>query len=308
MTTKTRQTIALISLAASLFIAGCALSPPLPEGAAEVRAKLTALQSDPALAGDAPVAIKEAEDAVLAAENAAAGSDRARHLVYVADRKVEIARAQAEGRQAEEQREGLRDAQESARLEARTREADTARGEAASARSEAASARAEADSQRRAAELAQSDADMARMETSEAQKMSDELRQQLGELNARQTDRGLVVTLGDVLFSTDSVDLKGGPAGDLNKLAAFLKRYPERTVLIEGHTDNTGSDDYNQQLSQRRAESVKNFLVAQGIGSERVRREGKGESAPVSSNDSATGRQQNRRVEVIIENEPAEAP
>lgn len=305
----------IAALAATLFMAGCATTTPLPDGAAEVRAKLTALQSDPALAGGAPVAIKDAEIAVRRAEEASAGSDHARHLVYIADRKVDTARARAESRLAEDQREILRAEQESARLVARTREADRARSDAASARSEAYSARAEAETQRQAAEQARSaaerarsDADLARLETSDAQQQAEELRQQLTELNARQTDRGMVVTLGDVLFATGSANLKAGPAGGLGKLATFLNKYPERTVMIEGHTDSIGSDENNQRLSQRRAESVRNFLLAQGVNSQRIRSLGKGESTPVSSNDSATGRQQNRRVEVIIENTPENMP
>jgi outer membrane protein OmpA-like peptidoglycan-associated protein len=121
-------------------------------------------------------------------------------------------------------------------------------------------------------------------------------------LNARETERGLVVTLGDVLFETARADLKGGAAGNLGKLAAFLVKYPDRNVVIEGHTDNVGGEDYNLGLSQRRAESVRSFLVTHGVSANRISASGKGEGSPVSDNDTATGRQQNRRVEVIIAN------
>jgi outer membrane protein OmpA-like peptidoglycan-associated protein len=121
-------------------------------------------------------------------------------------------------------------------------------------------------------------------------------------LNARETDRGLVVTLGDLLFETGKSDLKGGAAGNLNKLAAFLDEYPDRTVLIEGHTDDVGSEESNFNLSQRRANSVKSYLVGQGIQSARLSTSGLGEGSPVAGNDTSTGRQQNRRVEVIISN------
>ena len=129
-----------------------------------------------------------------------------------------------------------------------------------------------------------------------------DLQRQIEELNARETDRGLVVTLGDVLFATGKSNLMGGAGQNLDKLAAFLGEYPDRTVLIEGHTDNVGSDESNHFLSQQRAESVKSYLVNRGVQASRINTVGLGESSPVASNDTATGRQQNRRVEVVISN------
>ncbi len=126
------------------------------------------------------------------------------------------------------------------------------------------------------------------------------LRNQLSELNAKQTERGLVVTLGDVLFASGKADLRGGATTNLKKLSAFLSQYPDRSLVIEGHTDNVGSESYNQVLSQNRADSVKAFLLNQGIAANRITAFGKGESSPVASNDSSSGRQMNRRVEVII--------
>jgi outer membrane protein OmpA-like peptidoglycan-associated protein len=107
------------------------------------------------------------------------------------------------------------------------------------------------------------------------------------------------------LFDTGKSSLKAGATSNLNKLVAFLNEYSDRTVLIEGYTDSVGGEGYNQGLSERRADSVKSYLAAQGIGSIRLSASGKGESDPVASNDSAAGRQQNRRVEVIISNPPA---
>ncbi len=111
-----------------------------------------------------------------------------------------------------------------------------------------------------------------------------------------------MVTLGDVLFETGQANLLGGPAADLDKLAVFLKRYDTRSVRIEGYTDNVGTDESNISLSQRRAASVQSYLVNQGVGSARMTTSGQGENKPVSSNDSNTSRQQNRRVEVVISN------
>lgn len=137
-------------------------------------------------------------------------------------------------------------------------------------------------------------------EADNARQQTQQLRQQIADLNARPTDRGLVMTLGDVLFATGKAELMGGAAGNLDKLASFLQQYPERTVEIEGHTDNVGGADLNRGLSQRRAESVKSYLVRRGVNSNRLATTGKGFDAPVATNDSAAGRQQNRRVEIII--------
>lgn len=111
---------------------------------------------------------------------------------------------------------------------------------------------------------------------------------------------GLVVTLGDVLFATGQSDLKGGATSNLSQLGAFLNKYPQRTVAIEGHTDSVGKASYNQGLSQHRADAVQAYLIGQGIAPEIFTTYGMGEMMPVASNNSATGRQQNRRVEVII--------
>ena len=111
-----------------------------------------------------------------------------------------------------------------------------------------------------------------------------------------------MVTLGDVLFETDKSELKGSAASNLDKLVAFLSSNPDRSVQIEGHTDSVGNDDYNFSLSQRRAESVRHYLINRGIAANRLDASGKGESTPVASNSDATGRQMNRRVEVVIAN------
>ena len=291
-----------VAAAVGLTLAGCATVPVSPDGATEVRAKLTRLQSDPDLASRAPVALQEAETAVRAAEvpqtkDAALGA----HLVYMADRKVEIAMAQAVTSQAEGQRVKLGEERERARLDARTREADRAHADADAARAGAANA----------ARVARADADAARNAAAnaarEAARTSDEMQRQIDELQATATDRGLVLTLGDVLFTSGRADLTVGATSNLNRLVTFLNQNPDRKVEIEGHTDNVGGDDYNQGLSQRRAESVKSYLTQQGIDSQRIAASGKGEHQPVADNESEGGRQQNRRVEVIIENPPVVA-
>ncbi len=234
------------------------------------------------------------------AERPEVDKDLAAYRVYLADRKVEIARAQAETSFAEDQRAQLSAQREKARLDSRTREADAAKGQVAAARAEGAE-------QKLAADQARGEVDAAHAAAASSEQQAAELQRQIDVLQAKPTDRGLVVTLGDVLFMTGRADLQPGSVGNLGKLVTFLNKYPERTVAIEGYTDSVGSEDYNQRLSERRADSVKTYLTRQGIGSTRLSASGKGESDPVAANDSASGRQQNRRVEVVISNPPAAA-
>jgi len=322
---KTRRGRTLAALAFALLVAAaCATVPSSPEGAAEVRNKLTVLQSDPNLAVRAKVELRDAEAAVRLAEQPLPATEASlgAHRVYMADRQVEIARARATTRYAEDQRARFAEERDAARLAARTQEADDARYDADRATAEAdraraetdraraatASATAEADRARAAAVVANDAADAARRAEAEssadAARQAADLQRQIDELQAEVTDRGLVLTLGDVLFTTGSAELQGGASDRLNKLINFLNEYPERLVLIEGHTDSMGTSEYNQGLSQRRSESVKYYLTQQGIATQRLSTSGMGENQPIASNDSAAGRLQNRRVEIIIENPP----
>lgn len=126
---------------------------------------------------------------------------------------------------------------------------------------------------------------------------------QLKALNAKKTERGMVITLGDVLFSTNKAQLNSGGTRNLQKLADFLTQYPQEKVLVEGYTDSIGSDSFNQRLSDRRADAVQMALRGMAISSDRVTTRGYGEAFPVASNDNAGGRQLNRRVEIIFSDE-----
>lgn len=273
----------------ALALTACTSSPTPRPAAVEARAKLTRLQADSRLAGRAPVALEEAEAAVLAAEQPRRDEALEQHLIFMADRKVELAEAQAQRSLLLDEREALSEATDAARLDARTREADRAHAEAAYAQRDAAAAR--------------QDASAAREATASARRESARLEREIEELNAREAERGLIVTLGDVLFDTDAATLREGSANELSRLARFLNTYQDRKVQIEGHTDSVASETYNLDLSRRRAMAVRDYLVAQGISAARLEATGKGESSPVVSNETAAGRQQNRRVEVIIEND-----
>ena len=116
-----------------------------------------------------------------------------------------------------------------------------------------------------------------------------------------------MLTVGDVLFAAGKADVGPGAQRSIDKLAEFLKTYPKRSVLIEGHSDNVGNEEFNIKLSQQRADAVRDLLVARGIAPQRIRTKGYGPKFPVVENDTAAGRQQNRRVEVVVLNEGATA-
>ena len=141
--------------------------------------------------------------------------------------------------------------------------------------------------------------DRVRLESREAELAT--TRQELAELQAKKTARGTVVTLGSVLFATGRSELLPGAQGSIDRLARYLAENPDNTVLIEGHTDSTGSDTTNLRLSQDRADAVRMALIAEGISANRITAKGLGSSRPVAPNTSAEGRQQNRRVEIVIQ-------
>ncbi|MBL3556241.1 MULTISPECIES: OmpA family protein [Marinobacter] len=273
-----KTTIAVVL--SSVLLTACAMSPTSPEGSEDVRTKLTELQQNPDMMTHARIELRDAEAAVQLAEQPLDSDEQALadYRLYMADRMVEIARAKGQTRLLEAEREQLGEQRDAARLAARTREADEAHADAESARS--------------------SQADAAALSAREAE----ELQRQIDDLEAEATERGLVLTLGDVLFASGSAEIQGGTNENLEKLVNFLEQYPDRQVLIEGHTDNVGSAMFNETLSRQRAESVRRFLTGRGIDGRRLTVSGFGFERPVASNDSATGRQQNRRVEVVIEN------
>jgi len=171
-------------------------------------------------------------------------------------------------------------------LNQRSLEADKAKQDAAQSQMTAQAAQADAaDSQRRAAD---------------AQAQAALLQAQLADLAAKQTDRGIVITLGDVLFGTDLSNLNSNGMHTVQKLADVLSKNPQRTVLVEGYTDSTGTASHNQELSERRAQSVRTALQSMGISGDRILTRGYGQEFPVASNDTAGNRQMNRRVEIVL--------
>jgi hypothetical protein len=126
------------------------------------------------------------------------------------------------------------------------------------------------------------------------------LRQQISGAEIRPTPSGIVLSFRDVLFPIDKAELNPGAERTIAKMADFLKQHPDRIIVIEGFTDSTGTVSHNRQLSEARAETVRNALVQQGIEEKRITAKGYGEEYPVASNDTQAGRQMNRRVEIVI--------
>ena len=170
-------------------------------------------------------------------------------------------------------------------------------------REEARQARGDADSARLAADEEREHALAARMEAEQERAENARLRAELGQAQTRVTERGVVLTLGDVLFEVGKSDLKPGATRSLDKLVAALRRDPEMAVTIEGHTDSTGKRASNVELSKRRANAVRSYLAAKGVGGQRIKAAGLGPDFPVATNATAEGRQRNRRVELLVQND-----
>ena len=183
--------------------------------------------------------------------------------------------------------------------------AQRAKADADAARADAENARAQADAARREAEAqAERARQLAAQSEQEKVQLRDQLRQQLNViLETRESARGLIVNLSDVLFDTAKHDLRPGAREKLARVSGILSAHPGLKLEVEGHADSRGSDEYNMNLSERRAESVRNYLVSQNIQPSMITAKGFGESRPVASNDNAAGQQQNRRVELIVSGE-----
>lgn len=267
--------LASISIIAVAALAGCSSTPPTPTALELVRNDYLAAQNNPrttALAAgelkDAAVALQKANDAAARNESAATVD----HLAYLAKQRVAIAEETGKQKSAEMTVTNANLERGRIQLAARTQEADTA----------------------------QRESEMAKRQTREAEIRNSQLEAQIRDLNAKQTARGLVITISDVLFDTNQAQLKGGTSGSLEKLVSFLNQYPQRKVLIEGFTDSIGSESSNLQLSTRRSNAVRMALIKMGVSNSRIATNGYGEAFPVADNDSASGRQQNRRVEIIV--------
>ena len=178
--------------------------------------------------------------------------------------------------------------------------ASSAQDQALSAQARAGLATQQAAESQQRANSAEQRSLVAQADASQAQAQTSQLQQRLTELQAKPTERGMLVTLGDVLFEFNRAEVRPVAQMSLRKLADFLQQYPQRRVLIEGHTDNVGSANYNDELSLRRAEAVDHALIGLGVAGQRVATVGYGKDYPIADNSSDTNRALNRRVEVYI--------
>jgi len=299
---KTSHLIAL-SATALAVLAGCSSVPKSNTQLEQARNEYRAVQADPRAQNQAGADLKLASDAMNRANAAWSGKEdevQVNHLAYLASRRVAIVRETMDMKTAEAMVTSASADRTQVQLQARTQEADAAQRSASTAQQAAANAERNAADAQRSTDVARSEATEAQRQTQLAMERNRQLETRLKDLNAQQTPRGLVVTLGDVLFDVNRAELKPDGLRMADQLVAVLKEFPQRNVLVEGFTDSTGSDSYNLALSGQRADAVRTALMRQGIGSTRVTARGYGKASPVSGNETAAGRQMNRRVEIVL--------
>lgn len=295
------QLITTVVLAGSL-LGGCASQPTVPSSLVEARQQVRALDNEPLVQKAAADEVQTARAELKMAEELFEEGEieLVEHHAYVASQVAQAAQAHADSMRVRNAIEEGDERRAAILIDAREEEAERAQAQAELARTEAEMAREEAETAR-AAEA------RARRAAALAHEAAVALADELENLKATQTERGTVFTLSDVLFDTDESELKPGASETLEKVAQFVKERPDQQVTIEGHTDSRGSDAYNEALSERRADAVREALVDLGVDPGRVNVEGRGESYPVATNETPAGRQQNRRVEVIVTDMPAVA-
>jgi outer membrane protein OmpA-like peptidoglycan-associated protein len=298
-------------------LGACAVMPEHDAEMEDARAAVLAAQNDPDVVRLAPVELNQAVEAMHRADDAWSEHrdlEYVHHLAYLAWTRAAIAKETTQLKQAEATVASATAERDRVQLEARTREAERAQAKAAAAELNAQRAQAQAElnrqqalgaaqaaqAAREQAASAQQQAALAQAQAASANEHAQSLQAALTELQARPTDRGMVVTISDLLFDTGSAHLKPGGERVIDRLADFMKAYPERRVAIEGFTDSVGNPAYNQDLSERRADAVRLALVDRGIDPARIVARGYGKEYPVASNNDAAGRQMNRRVEVVI--------
>lgn len=305
-------------LTAALLLGACSAVPPNNNRLDEARSNYQSAATNPQVTTYAAGELKQAS-ASLDNANRAFEKDEpittVDHLAYITRQHVAIAVETSRQKAAEQVVANAGAERDRVRLAVRTREADLAKQGEATAKQSAEYAQRSAEASQRQAAIdrqsansAESSAQLAYQQVQAADARSRELELRLQEMEAKKTPRGMIVTLGDVLFETDRARLNSGAVRNIQKLSDFFKQYPQRSMVIEGFTDSTGTETHNQELSERRAASVRTALVDTGLGMERMTVRGYGEAYPVGSNSTAEGRQLNRRVEVVISDDGKAVP
>lgn len=311
------RTPLFIPLLAATLLAACSSTPERIDVLEDARSTIAEVDAHPRAGQVAGNELEDAREALQNAEYLYANNgdyDEIFHQSYLALRHAEIAQeriAEAEAREQIKRSEAERaqvllTAREAEAIAAkqraaeREREADAAKSVARARELQAEQARDIAAAKAAEAEENALEAEIAREQAEAALEEQRRLHVLLIEMEAEKTDRGYVLTLGDILFDTDKAVLKPGADITMDRLAEFLAEYPERNLLIEGHADSRGSDNYNVSLSTARANAVKLALIDRGVEPGRLDVNGLGEHYPVASNETDAGQQQNRRVEIVV--------
>ncbi|MGQ3050996.1 MAG: OmpA family protein [Roseateles sp.] len=299
------KTLTALAAAAALF-AGCASTPTVTPQLQQARATVRSAEADPAVAKYAPLELKKAADSLRRADELSVKREAPADIdsaAYVAATQARTAMALAKAQTDEEAIKSAEADRERARADANAERARRAQAQAANAQNQAATAQAQAANANADANVARQQAAAATLTAAQAQAQAEALQRELSDLQAKQTDRGMLVTLGDVLFETGRAEIRPAAQEAIGKLANYLNQHADRRVLIEGFTDSTGSDSTNMVLSQRRSQAVADALRARGVDPARIATRGYGEQYPVASNSSTSDRAMNRRVEVYISND-----
>ena len=299
------NTIKTCSLAAAIaVIVGCSGLPEQVEPLEQARADISKLEQDPLANQAASSDLAAARDALQQADNAYRDKEELEvieHYAYLAQRHADVGEQRIEEAHAKET--VAQGELERNRVLLQSREREAARLEEQNRIAQSRNQEAE---QRNLALASQAEA--AQRQAADASNRAQQLESELSNLQAKQTERGLVLTLGDVLFDTAQATLKPGAASTMDRLAEFMRDNGGRQVKVEGHTDARGDETYNIGLSERRATAVREALLERGIEAQRIRTIGLGEGYPVASNDTQAGMQQNRRVEIVISDEQGKFP
>jgi outer membrane protein OmpA-like peptidoglycan-associated protein len=305
------QSLLRLSLLSLGLLQACGGMPTSNAGLDAATQNFQAAQRSPTVAALAPAELKDAElslaNAIQAWTNNGPVSE-VDHLAYLARQKTAIAQEAAAQRQAENAVAQAAAGRNQILLAARTQEAEAAQRSVEGAEQQARLAWQQSEQAKREASLANLSAATAQMQTDAARQRTAQLEQRLAALNAKRTERGMVVTIGDILFETASAGLKSSTGNSVERLGEFLLAYPTRTAAIEGYTDSVGSTQSNQELSERRAATVRAALLRMGVQGGRLSVVGYGETYPAASNGDAEGRMANRRVEVVLSDEAGLIP
>ena len=269
--------------------AGCATTPESSDKLVALEYQYNTLIQRGFVEEYAPVALQEAKESVANVkrlEEQGVKKAKIEHYQYLAQSKLDRALEVAKQKRAEEYIANSGSKRKDVLLAAKENAVDAAE--------------TKAQVMQIRAELAESEAASAHKKMEDMAQKANELTQTLENITAQESERGLVLTMGSILFEVDEASLKPEAERTLERIAEFLAEYPNRDILVEGFTDNTGAQEYNLQLSERRAKSVVALLKNHGIDSERLTAKGYGESYPVTTNNTQVGRQKNRRVELVI--------